>query len=271
MKEYTLYLDESETHNYDKCNKIDINHQFVIAGIIVEKSYHDTFLTNNINRLKQNIWNKCNIDCSNECSSYILHELEMTRAITGNSKKLKCNYNRIFKNKHVYNYTYDIMSEFIATSEIVIIGVCIDKENIERIYTEQIINDRLSIGMNLLIENYYHFLYNNDGVGYICYESMPENQNDVIRKRYNQIKSSGTMFYSAKTINQRIKSLEFADKYSNIAGLQISDFIPNSLGRNVLNKTYNNRQRNVPYEIIKGKLYDGGINNINRFGFKIIP
>ena len=80
------------------------------------------------------------------------------------------------------------------------------------------------------------------------------------------------MFYPAKSINKRIKGLEFKEKKQNIAGLQLADFIPNSVGRHVLGKHYNNKkERNVKFDIINKKLYDGGIGNVAKFGLKIIP
>lgn len=126
--------------------------------------------------------------------------------------------------------------------------------------------------MNIIIENYYHYLCSVNGVGTICYESMPENQNEKIKKRYEIIRNTGSMFYPAKAINKRIKGITFKQKTDNIIGLQVADFIPNAIGRHVLNKTYNDKkQRNVSYSIIENKLYDGCIGNKNRFGAKIIP
>ena len=61
-------------------------------------------------------------------------------------------------------------------------------------------------------------------------------------------------------------------KKENIIGLQVADFIPNALGRHILEKTYNNKkQRNVYYPFIEEKLYDGNVGNIDRFGIKKIP
>ena len=101
---------------------------------------------------------------------------------------------------------------------------------------------------------------------------MPENQNAKIRKRYEIIKNTGTMFYPAKSINKRIKGIEFKNKTDNIIGLQVADFVPNAIGRHILKKSYNdNKQRNVYYPILESKIYDGCVGNINRFGIKKIP
>lgn len=270
MSEYTLYLDESYTGNYNQVTKRKDDRLFIIAGVIVENTYHDTTLTNEVNKLKNNIWNKCDND--EHYKEKILHELEMSYAITRKIKRLKFDYNKVFKNRHIYNYTYDIMGSIIQNSDMKIIGACVLEDSLSSLHTTQVLNDLLSISMNIIIENYYHFLSAVDGIGTICYESMPDNQNEKIRKRYEIIRNTGTMFYPAKAINKRIKGIIFNNKTDNIIGLQVADFIPNALGRHVLNKTYNdNKQRNIYYPILQEKLYDGMVGNINRFGIKKIP
>lgn len=268
--EYTLYLDESFTGDFNKVTQRKDNPLVVIAGIIVKNNYHDTILSDKINSLKCNIWNKCDNDPSYK--DKILHELEMSYAITRKISKLKFEYNKVFKNKHIYNYTYDIMSNIIESSEVTIIGASIAEDELKQIHAKQTLNDVLSICMNVIIENYYHFLCSINGIGTICYESMPENQNEKIRKRYEIIKNTGTMFYPAKAINKRVKGIVFKNKTDNIIGLQVADFIPNALGRHILNKKYNdNKQRNVYYPILEKKIYDGNVGNIERFGVKKIP
>lgn len=269
MDEYTLYLDESKTGNYNTITKMQEDPLFVIAGIIVKNSYHDTILSEQINSLKCSIWNRCDNDLL--FKEHILHELEMSRAFTHKTKQLKFEYNKVFKNKHIYNYTYDMMSNIIENADIVIIGAGVMEKELQLMHLRQELNDELSICMNIIIENYYHFLCAVDGIGTICYESMPENQNAKIQKRYQIIRNTGTMFYPAKAINKRVKGIEFKNKLDNIIGLQVADFIPNAIGRHILNKVYNNKQRNVYYPIIESKLYDGSIGKIERFGIKKIP
>ena len=270
MDKYTLYLDESRTYNYNKNTKEHENPTFVIAGIIVKDEYHDTILFNKIDKLKCNIWNKCENDPL--YNDKILHELEMSRAITHKLGRLKNDYDKVFKNIHIYNFTYDYMTDIIKTSDITILGACIYEDLVNDMNLSQSLNDVYSICMNIIIENYYHFLCTVNGIGSICYESMPDNQNEKVEKRYKYIRNTGTMFYPAKEINRRITSIEFKNKLANIVGLQIADFIPNSMGRHKLHKTYNNKkERSIPYSVIESKLYDGAVNNMDRFGLKIMP
>lgn len=270
MDEYTLYLDESETANFNKILQKRENIVFVIAGIICKNNYHEQNLKPEINRLKSLIWNRCGNDPLFE--DKIFHELEMSRAIKKQYKQLRCEYNKIFKNKHIYNFAYDILTEIFRSSDITILAVCIDEDVLSRQFDVSKLNDRFQIAMNMIIENYYHFLNSVNGKGAICYESLPENQNERIKKRYMGIKYNGTMFYPAKVINSRIKSLEFRNKTENIVGLQLADFVPNAIGRNILNKHYtNSKERNISFDALYSKLYDGGISKKEKFGLKIIP
>lgn len=262
-KKYTLYLDETF---------IELNNQggdFSICGIIVKDDYHDKYLLSKINDLKYKIWNQ---EESKIVDTYVLPELESTKARKGNINRLKKEYNKIFRNKGKYNLLYDSMNDIILTSDITILGCCIKEYDLCQLYNHSI-NDRMSIAINILVENFYHFLITNNAIGTICYEEMPENQNEIIKRRYNQIRSSGTMFYSPQNINKKVKGLIFKNKYDCIPGLQIADFIPNSVVRNIRGITYQDggRLRSVDINIIKNKTYDGNCNKLDRFGIKIIP
>lgn len=262
MDEYTLYLDESfiEIKN-KKCD-------FTVCGLIVKNTYHDTVLSDLIKNLKYSIWDK---EDKNVVDKYALHELDATIARKGNIKRLKREYNKIFHNKNKYGLLYSSMDKIISNSDIHILGCCVQEYELSLLYKHPI-NDRLSIAMNILIENYHHFLSENNAIGTICYEEMPTNQNYIIQKKYEHIMNYGSMFYSAKSINKRIKGLKFVNKYDCIAGLQIADFIPNSVARDIRHMNYSkeHRLRNVDVNIIKSKSYHGNCNKMERFGIKII-
>ena len=265
MDEYTLYLDESEIPITNDEN-IEINKLFVIAGIIVENSYHNNELTFALNNLKESIWKDETEE--NICHSNILHEMEITSVRYGRFGKLKHRYLRVFARPSKYNLLYDEMSKLIDNSSIITIGACIRQTELHNIYDYKVLNDKKSILMQIIIENFYHFLVENNGIGTICYESMHESENNIIKKRYTNIKTTGTMFYPAKNINKRIKNLEFVPKDDNVTGLQIADFIPNTLGRVECNK---DSHSDKTYSSVRNKLYDGNRKMIEKFGLKIIP
>lgn len=265
MDEFTLYLDESEIPITDENNN-EINKLFVIAGIIVKNKYHDTILTDSLNGIKDVIWDKSkDIDRRH---SYILHEMEVTCAHYGCFGKLKHKYHRIFAKSSKYKLLYQKMSELIKNSDLTTLGACIRQKELHSLYEQTTLNDKKSILMQIIIENYYHFLVELDAIGTICYEAMHKNQNDIINKRYQYIKNTGTMFYPAKKINSKIKGLSFIEKNENVPGLQIADFIPNTLGRVECKKDSNSVTN---YQSVYYKLYDGNRKMIEKFGLKIIP
>lgn len=265
MDEYTLYLDESEIPVIND-EKVEINTLFVIAGIIVKNKYHDKELTDDLNNVKDSIWNEAKYE--EKRRSYVLHEMEVTSARYGNFGKIKHKHHRIFAKPSKYRLLYDKMSHLIESSDITTLGACIKQTELHSIYNHTTLNDKKSILMQVIIENYYHFLVEQNSTGAICYESMHENENAIIDKRYQYIKNTGTMFYPAKKINSRIKGLVFVEKDANITGLQIADFIPNTLGRVECNK---DSKSDANYQSVHNKLYDGNRHMTEKFGLKIIP
>lgn len=105
----------------------------------------------------------------------------------------------------------------------------------------------------------------NKAVGAICYEAMQPEQNAKIQQRIYELKAFGTMYYSPRTIQSYLGNIHFISKSENVAGLQLADFVPNTLGRYAAMMKPKNRDfaKNV-----RGKLYDG--NGDHRFGFKIL-
>jgi hypothetical protein len=258
MSEYTLFLDESAI----PCDEKTKEEYFIIAGVILENGKHDKIITDALNAIKDKIWNN-----KKDCHDYILHELEANIAKSRDFKRIKNKYNKVFLQPSKYKLLYTEISNLIDISDVTTIGVCINEKSINKLYDSKNLNHRMSISMQMIIENYYHFLSVNNGTGKICYESMPENQNKIIEKRYGQIRNIGTMYYPAKVINKRITHIEFVSKHCNLAGLQIADFIPNSLGRQYCSK---NSKSNITYESIYNKLYDGNMGLKEKFGFKIL-
>ena len=172
-------------------------------------------------------------------------------------------YRIIISGKNVYKeMTYIFSDKNISTMGV---SLCVDTMN--DYYGEKSINNKFTICMQLLIENFCHFLINHDAIGYICYESLQTKQNGSIKKKYNQIYTTGTMFYSSTIIQKYIKGLEFKNKKDNIPGLQIADFVPNDLARKHAGMTpkFTSTHKNI-----QKRLYDGGKDRKDRFGNKKI-
>ena len=251
LSRYTLYLDESEVPNDNG------DRYFVIGGVIIKNNYHETKIVPELEQLKKKIWEN-----DTDYASHILHELEINKVFRGDVSDAKA-YNLIFKNnerkyKQMYNGIYHILNN----RNIYTIAACINH------YAKEEMNDRFAVLMQIIIENYCHFLIKHKGTGDICYEAMMKSQNEKIERRFCHLKSIGTMYYSSSEVISLLKNINFVDKTANCAGLQLADFIPNALGRTQANK--DPKYEKLP-KIIKKRLYHGNMGRKDRYGFKIIP
>lgn len=257
LSRYTLYLDESEVPS-DKGDRY-----FVIGGVIIRNGYHENKIVPELEQLKKKIWEN-----DNDYASHILHELEINKVFHGDVNNAKA-YNLIFKNneekyKQMYNGIYHILND----RNIYTIAACINHTELEKHYAKEEMNDRFAVLMQIIIENYCHFLIKHSGTGDICYEAMMKSQNEKIERRFCHLKSIGTMYYSSSEVISLLKNINFVDKTANCAGLQLADFIPNALGRTQANK--DPKYEKLP-KIIKKRLYHGNMGRKDRYGFKIIP
>ena len=255
MNQYTLYLDESETE-HSSGKKF-----FCIGGIIVKNSYHDQELTEKLKNCKRRIWYQ-----DPNYNNHIIHELEINEAHEKHFSKIE-KYNKMFCIEKNYIRAYKEMAYIISDKNITTMGVSLCVDTIDEYYNKNISNNKFTICMQLIIENFCHFLIHNQSIGSICYEELQTKQNGSIMKKYNQIYYAGTMFYPHNIIQKYITGLTFKNKKANVTGLQIADFIPNDLARKhagMLAK-YNKTHKNIHL-----RLYDGGINRKDRFGSKKI-
>lgn len=257
LSRYTLYLDESEvpSDNGDR--------YFVIGGVIIRNGYHESKIVPELEKLKKKIWEN-----DTDYASHILHELEINKVFRGDVSNAKA-YNLVFKNneqkyKQMYNGIYHILND----RNIYTIAACINHTELEKHYAKEEMNDRFAVLMQIIIENYCHFLIKHNGTGDICYEAMMRSQNEKIERRFCHLKSIGTMYYSSSEVISLLKNINFVDKTANCAGLQLADFIPNALGRTQAHK--DPKYEKLP-KIIKKRLYHGNMGRKDRYGFKIIP
>lgn len=257
LSRYTLYLDESEVPSDDG------DRYFVIGGVIMRNGYHESRIIPKIKELKKKIW-----DTDEDYESHILHEMEINKVYRGDLKDAK-SYNLIFKyNDEKYKQVYEGITNILNDKNIYTIAACINHSELDKHYDKEDMNDRFAVLMQIIIENYCHFLTNKGGTGDICYEAMKKSQNEKIERRFCHLKSIGTMYYSSSKVISLVKNIYFVDKTENCAGLQLADFIPNVLARTQAKK---DPKFNKLPRIIKKRLYHGDMGRKDRYGFKIIP
>lgn len=265
-KIYNLYLDESETFDEEKRTHVRSNTIFGIAGVIVEETYANNQLKNEINNVKNKLWG----EKFNNYEDLILHEKEIKQANNAYNKYLlkRCKeHNKIFKRNENIKNLYIELEKIIRNGQVVTLAACIRQDELEKIYEKDIQNDRYLVALQIIIENFVHFLSKNDAKGRIFYEYNGDAQTKGIRMRFNMIKTMGTLFISPYVIQERLIDIEFPKKEENVPGLQIADFIPNIIIRKLSGKKL--EKYNI-YKTIRRVAYNGNSNK-DKFGIKVLP
>ena len=126
-------------------------------------------------------------------------------------------------------------------------------------------NDEYFIALQIILENFVHFLNNTNSMGAVYIESRGLVEDQLLEDHYNTIKTNGTLFIDKSEFKKRLKTISFPMKADNNIGIQIADFVPNPIARHLSN--LEQRKYNL-FSEINTRLYDGNVNLVNRFGLK---
>ena len=166
-KHYTLYLDESTTYRYNPFTHKKSDEHFCMAGIIIPDDDYN-ILQSDINSLKNTMWNDYPVP-----EDIILHQKNISDAEDGrlDIKKFP-EYKRFSKNvnrKIFYSELKTIFTKGIYT----VIGGSIGKSELDTAFSISGKNntDEYLICLQMLLENYCHFLCLHNGSGRVIYES----------------------------------------------------------------------------------------------------
>lgn len=265
VKKYNLYLDESETHDSGD------NRIFCIAGVIIEEENYNKIIVPELSRIKKLIWS----DLPNP-EELVLHEKDVRFANNRSNRhdlhKIKPEFHRFQSNENT-RQLYTELGKLYHLNSITVIGACVSLKDLDTYFHRDILSDKYLICMQILLENYCHFLQRHNGYGHVFYESREEHQDKEIRMRFNHIMAIGSMYINPYAVQRHLTGITFPTKFSNIEGLQIADFVPNDLARKALSKKINVNKKNrfnISNNIRKAR-YDGGLSKYDRFGFKIMP
>ncbi len=240
MKEYYLFLDESKPNTNFR--------NFTLGGVVIEKSVYENIIKPEIVKIKRECFGNDDV---------ILHEIDI--------RKKQGEYISVTKEQQEKFFTK--LENLFVSSEIMVLAVSINIDELDVLYGENDRNDIYYIALQLLMENYTHFLIANDGTGELYLESTDAVNNSKLQNLFHMLKATGTLFVKKEVLQNRLGAISFPPKSDNIIGLQLADFIPNVLARKALGK---NQKPFSIYNGIENKLYDGKIKKKDRFGFKII-
>lgn len=261
-KIYNLYLDESHTHDGNQNHIV-----FVMAGIIVSEEYANNSLVDDINNVKRIIWED---SFPSNYKDLILHELDIKGANHRRNRHKLHTYSpeyQIFRSEDKIKTLYRELEKVIRNGNIVTLAACVKEDDISSLYNKNLRNDNYLISLQIIIENFVHFLNENNAKGRIIYEHNGDNNIKSLRMKFNIIKTMGTLFINPEIIQEKLLDIEFIEKSENNPGLQIADFIPNVVARKISgaqSPSYN------IFKVIKRVSYDGNVGLKDKFGIKVI-
>jgi hypothetical protein len=246
MAHYTLFLDEIHTGGH-------FDH-FSLVGFAISDEDYKNRLIPRMNQLKQDMFGD---------TSVIIHEQEINTAKAGTPFRIFDRNDS--KRKQFWERVIVIINEL----KIPIFAVCIHKAEYSRLYNEG--RPMYEVALQLILENYIHFLQQQNGTGDIQCESTNAGQDLKLQHHFYHLMANGTLFYERKVFQSRIRTINFPPKSDNVIGLQLADLLPNSLNRDLTtSREYEQRTYGL-IDVIKRQLYDGGCDNASRFGAKVIP
>jgi hypothetical protein len=241
---YYLFLDELKSSTKYK--------YFILAGCIIEYDTYNGIIIPYITDLKKKVFGD---------ETVVLHETEVRYAKNGLYKTMK----NADKREEFWNGMQELFSKPDVFHTI---GVGIDCNEYKRLYNSQHRCNEYYVGLQIIIENFAHFLELNNAKGAVYIESRNPTEDEKLQNHYHTLKANGTLFIDKNAIQKRLGPISFPLKTDNNIGLQIADFIPNPLARHLCGIP---QRKPSLYDHIANKLYDGNAGLSNRFGLKIIP
>lgn len=239
---YYLFLDEGKAFGELK--------YFILGGYIISKTEYDNVVKNRIIDLKINTFGSTEV---------VLHEIDLRK--NDDAPYI------VLKDKEKREQFWAELRDIFQQSDIYTIGAAVHEENYKQLYVNDFSNNVYFITMQIILENFVHFLDNRKAKGIIYLESTNPTEDQRLVNHYHTIVANGTLFLHKSALQKRLTTINFAIKDDNNHGLQLADFVPNPLAREASNRK---QKKPTLYDIIDSKLYDGDAGLKERFGFKVL-
>ena len=220
-----------------------------MGGCVIEKQHYINEIIPHIIDLKCSVFGTSDI---------ILHETEIRAAINQYSNM------RVKEKRELF---WDGMKKLFNDFEITVFGSVVNPCACNKVYNSQYLNDEYFIALQIILENYSHFLEKKNGNGNIYIESRNPTEDTRLARHYYELMNSGTLFLRKDSLQKHLGTISFPLKSDNNIGLQIADFVPNIMKKQ--SRSIKQRKPSISNDIFSN-LYDGCVNDTNRFGLKII-
>lgn len=282
MEKYTLFLDESS--NKEKGI-------LLVAGFAIPNNQIELF-SSSIIEIKKLIWTEDFI----KNNATILHCTELKTIYNNRRNPELYKYiarpeYKIFKKmdytqiKEIYDKIYIKLCEIIKIFDITIFGCKVDEKKFQYLFdtSNKILDDSYNMAIQVIVENFSHFLNYRNGVGYIIYESRNNEENahrnspDIrMYENFCKIKSlsKGIPYVNQNLITNRIRYFDIIRKVRENPGLEFADFVVLNLFKSFFIGDSNDKTEFM--KKIEKKIYNGGYSeNVkmlkNFYGIRCIP
>lgn len=246
MGQYTLFLDEIHAGGHFD--------YFCLAGVAFNTDEYIKKIIPKVDQVKRDLFNGD--------TSIVLHEKQIQDHKTNTPFV-------VFQKKENNIKFWDEMRNILLNHDAHGFAVGVHEHELKTMYKNG--RDKYLVSLQIIVENFVHFLESRDATGNIQIESTdpnPYQKDEQLQHHFYYLKANGTLFFDRRILQQRLGTINFSLKADNIIGLQIADLVPNSLNRKLSNK----KQRSYGFlDAFEKIAYDGDSGRTDRFGIKVIP
>lgn len=240
MKEYYLFLDESKNTPPSVL--------FSLGGCAIEKEIYEKKICPFIKNMKKEIFADEDI---------ILHETEIRSANKSIYKSMR--------KTDIREKFWKYMGEVFNPKDITVFVAVINPDEYKNKYNSQFLNNEYLVCLEVILENFAHFLEKNNATGVVFIESQNSKADNRLHNYYQQLVKRGTRCMNNHSIRTQISTFNFYQKSDLNIGLQIADFVPNTMKKYAYN--LKNKKPSIANEIAEC-LYDGFVGDTATFGLK---
>jgi hypothetical protein len=248
FSDYIIYVDESGDHSLQSIQ--EAYPVFVLAFCVFHKRHYAEKIIRDLQKFKFKYFGH---------DIVILHEHEM--------RKQKEPFN-IFRNRESHQEFMAELSTIISDSNFILISCVIDK--IKLTQKLQQADNPYHIALGICLEALYNFLAEKgqqDNITHIVVERRGKKEDNELELEFRRI-CDGENWYNQKLPFQ----IQFADKKTNSAGLQLADLVARPIGLHVMRP----QQQNRAFDVLTRKFYcQGGRKDLGRnyegLGLKCFP
>lgn len=224
MPSLRMYVDENGNYNLNENLESACNRYLCLTGVVMQKSAHMA-LTDNLNKLKMNIFGNSNI---------VLHRREI---ISGDPP-----FERLKDDSVREEYNRELL-KVMANTKFGVISVLIDKKILVEQYGAYA-RDPYSLALEYLMQRYQYWIQEackkrGPYLGDILAEARGKREDQTTKNTYRRI-YAGKGYNSLQNANQYYSSdeIKLKKKKDNIAGLQFVDLISHPCRRYILSQKH---------------------------------